>query len=38
MLTESLNEYTYNAEVAGLSYYVSLEQYGIMVIYIEEKK
>lgn len=33
MLTESLNEYTYNAEVAGLSYYISLEQYGIMVIY-----
>ncbi|CAO3651050.1 unnamed protein product [Cunninghamella echinulata] len=31
MLTESLNEYTYNAEVAGLSYYVSLEQYGIML-------
>ncbi|CAO3652625.1 unnamed protein product [Cunninghamella blakesleeana] len=31
MLTESLNEYTYNAEVAGLTYYISLEQYGIML-------
>lgn len=31
MLIDSLNEYTYHAEVAGLSYYLSIQSSGLMV-------
>lgn len=31
LLTDSLSEYSYNAEVAGLTYYLSQETKGIIV-------
>jgi secreted Zn-dependent insulinase-like peptidase len=31
LLTDSLSEYSYNAEVAGLTYYLSQETKGITV-------
>lgn len=31
LLTDSLSEYSYNAEVAGLNYYVDQESQGMVV-------